>query len=670
MTAIGEAASIVAVIQISKRLFDLCQDYYSDVKDAKKDIERLDREVIAFGKVLEDVQSLVEGPSESLTDLIKNCSSELEDLQKSFNLEGRKSTKLLRALTWPFKSKHVNKVIEVIERYKATFNLELTANIRTDQLLAKLPLADGATFDSSLHEQEAQCLPDTRVELLDQIMMWSDNPSDKCIFWLNGMAGTGKSTIARTVASKLANNNCLGGSFFFTRGGGDLSKATMFFTSLTRQLVNILPSLKRYVCEAIAKDPDIAQKSLDVQWKQLIFRPLSMLDGSQLHCPNLVLVIDALDECESEYHVRTILHLLPEAKDLKNTRLQVFLTSRPETTIRLGFDDISATVHQDFVLHSVPQSVIEHDISIFIKQKLADIRRDRKESTAFPADWPSEQIIKRLAQRADGLFIYAATACRFIGDPDWSPEDRLHLVLEGDTDGQSPTWELDEMYTKILQHSVIGNCNEQNKLERSKRFRQIVGSIVILFDSLSITVLARLLDMPVWKVDTTLGLLRSVLDVPKSQDSPIRLLHPSFHDFLLDEQRCLDHQFWVHDRKAHNDLAESCLQVMSKSLRKDICGLHMPGASTSEVESSRVGRCIPADVQYACRYWVDHLQRGEISLCDDNGQVHIFLQKHFLHWLEALSLMGKMSEGVLMLISLQSMLTVSDPTISYYDLTC
>ena len=83
----------------------------------------------------------------------------------------------------------------------------------------------------------------------------------------------------------------------------------------------------------------------------------------------------------------------------------------------------------------------------------------------------------------------------------------------------------------------------------------------------------------------------------------------------------------------------------------------MPGILASEVEKSKVDSCIPLAVQYACRYWVAHLQGAKIDQCDNN-RVHIFLQKHFIHWLEALSLMQKISEGVLAIISLESAVTV------------
>ncbi len=119
-------------------------------------------------------------------------------------------------------------------------------------------------------------------------------------------------------------------------------------------------------------------------------------------------------------------------------------------------------------------------------------------------------------------------------------------------------------------------------------------------------------------IDLILRSLHSVLDVPEYQDSPIRLLHPSFRDFLLDEQRCLDDQFRINEKKAHSDLVKCCLQLISTSLNSDICGLYMPGALASEVESNTAKHCFPVDIQYTCRYWVDHSQRGEIGLCDNN----------------------------------------------------
>jgi len=146
-------------------------------------------------------------------------------------------------------------------------------------------------------------------------MHWSsDVTSDKCIFWLNGMAGTGKSTIARTVARKWHDEKRLGASFFFSRGNGDLAHASKFFPTLAYQLANgVLPSVAASVRNALCDFPDIHQQSLRDQWKHLIFEPLSRLnDGSSYQLQSLMLVIDALDECEGEADVQLILQLLSQ----------------------------------------------------------------------------------------------------------------------------------------------------------------------------------------------------------------------------------------------------------------------------------------------------------------------------------------------------------------------
>jgi hypothetical protein len=464
------------------------------------------------------------------------------------------------------------------------------------------------------------------------------------------MAGTGKSTIARTIARHFAAQNRLGASFFFSRGAGDLGNATKFFTTLAVQLANTLPTLKPYVCRAIADNPDISRRALAEQWKYLISQPLANLQEVSHQSQHFILVIDALDECDTEDDIQLILRLLAQSNTPTTARLQVFLTSRPENCIHFGFRKLSDAAHHDVVLHSIPQSTIQEDISIFLHDELEKIRCDNN----FPSGWPGEETIDDLCQRANGLFIYASTACRFIRDPLFGPEDGLRIILQNTYRG------LDEMYAGILRHSIIdADRYKAYQTQLSSEIRQIVGSIIILFDSVPVAMLARLLAMSVNKVHSRLRCLHSVLDVPKDQVSPIRLLHPSFRDFLLDQERCADPRFWIDEKKAHRELFLSCLKLMSEHLKRDMCNLQLPGALTSKVEKAIVENCIPQDVQYACCYWVHHLQRGRMEP-RDNHDVYKFLQEHFLHWLAALSLIGKLSDGVLVIRNLESMLTVSD----------
>ena len=520
--------------------------------------------------------------------------------------------------------------------------------------LATLPFAVNASFNSYFRQHEPQCVPGTRVALLRQLQDWS-NDHERPIFWLNGMAGTGKSTIARTVAHMFDSQRSLGASFFFSRGVGDLGHAASFVGTLANQLAAASPSLKRFICEAITTNHNIAMQGLRNQWKELIVQPLSRLNGQRL---TLSLVIDALDECENQEDIKLILQLFVEIKDLVAVNFGIFVTSRPETPIRLGFRDMSNITYQDLVLQNIPRSIVEHDIRNFLKHDFHQIGSEHNLQ-----GWPSEMDIESLVQASDCLFIYAATVCRFVRDPNWLPDQRLHLILQSNAKGSQPTAKLDEMYTQVLRCSITTDQGEVEKAELGKRFRNLVGTIVLLFDVLPAPVLATLLSIPTREVEISLKSLHSLLNIPESPDLPIRLLHPSFRDFLLNIERCQDTQFWIDQNSVDKKLVTNCLRLLSNILRRDICGLKMPGATASKAQDD-INVHLPLHVQYACQYWVDHLERAdhnsriEAGLCD-NGQVHSFLQTHLLHWLEALSLMGKTSQGIVMITKLERMFQVS-----------
>jgi hypothetical protein len=480
------------------------------------------------------------------------------------------------------------------------------------------------------------------------------------------LAGTGKSTIARSVAYKYRKQGLLGASFFFSRGGGDISHGGKFVTSIVVQLASCIPTLQPHIFHAISKDTKIASKSLQVQWDKLILGPLSKLNGGSLEYP-FIIVIDALDECEGEEDIKLILQLLVKANNLRTTRLLIFLTSRPETPVRLGFRAMQGFVYHDLVLHDIPRAAIDHDIELFFRDKFREIREDFED---LPPNWPRDDKIKHLVERADGLFIFAATVCRFIkGDGQWFPQYLLDLILpdaksgqlpewKRDIPSQSPTWELDEIYTQILQrsfHKVQGGQDRDRLLET---FRQVIGSLSILAEPLPAAALTNLLRIRPEIVTLRIKHLHSILNVPQNPDHPIRLLHPSFRDFLLNDQRCYDQSFRVNKKQAHRTLADNCIRLMSNSLKQDVCGQEAPGILVANVKSSRIEQCLPIEVRYACLHWIQHLQTGGAEL-QDNDQVHQFLQVHLLHWLEALSWMRKSSEGIIAISSLEAQILVS-----------
>jgi hypothetical protein len=431
-----------------------------------------------------------------------------------------------------------------------------------------------------------------------------------------------------------------------------VSHASKFFTSIALQLAHNAPSLQRYICEAVRERSDIATQSLRDQWRHLVLGPLSKLNASSSQS-SYILVVDALDECDDD-NIQIILQLLAEARSLTTVQLRVFLTSRPETAIRYGFCRIPQSEHQDFVLHRITAVIVDHDIAIFLEYKLRLIR----EEWALDADWPSEEIIKRLVQNASGLFIWVATACRFISKGKRFAPKRLNTIIEGSsTSAIAPEKHLDEIYITVLKQSISPDFTDEEKEESYSLLRHILGCIAVLLSPLSINSLSRLLGITKQEMDQTLEELHAILDIPEDETLPLHLHHPSFRDFLLDDTRCDDSHFWVDEKQTHRTLVESCMQLMLTSLRRDICGLDAPGVLVTDVEHSRVEQSLSCDVQYACLYWIQHLQRSGSQL-HDNGQVHQFLRKHLLHWLEALSWMQKISEGVVAIASLESIVPV------------
>jgi hypothetical protein len=404
-----------------------------------------------------------------------------------------------------------------------------------DGLLKNLPYAADAPFNAAKWQHEPTCLPNTRVDLQQQIHDWIDGSDERTIFWLNGLAGTGKSTIARTIAHNCFQQGRLGASFFFSKGGGDISHASKFFTTIAAQLSEESQYLKRCIYDLMKENKSIATQSYANQWRQLILGPLSKLDRGYRPF-SFVFVIDAMDECESDADITLILQLLVEAHSLKKVRLRVFLTSRPDTPIRHGFDQISEDKHRHIVLHNISTLVINHDISVFLTHKLQLIGRENHfpDDWLGPDNWLGLDVIADLIQKANGLFIWAATACRFIGGGPLAKK-RIGAILAGEIDADSPEGHLNHLYTSVLQSSIPQNYSTKFKQELYILLRSILGSIAILLSPLSVNSLSTILNKE--SVGVAIKDLHAIIDIPKDQNQQLRLHHPSFRDFLLNKHR-------------------------------------------------------------------------------------------------------------------------------------
>ncbi|KAL8318521.1 hypothetical protein RB597_005684 [Gaeumannomyces tritici] len=477
------------------------------------------------------------------------------------------------------------------------------------------------------------------------------------------MAGTGKSTISRTVAEKLSAAKVPCASFLFKKGEGDRGSAAMFFTTILAQLVHQVPVLASHVQSAIENDPAIVDKNKKEQFEKLFLEPLDKCKGD-IPGP-LAIVVDALDECDREEDATALVRLLSKAKEATSIRIRFFVTSRPELPIRLGFKDIDGS-YQDLALHEMPEPNIKKDISTFLRSELAGIRRKFNKTVlgpGLPSNWPSPTSFKNLVNMAVPLFIFASTACRFIADSNFGePGKQLNKILEYKGKGE---WsQLHATYLPILDQLLLER-KDLGLVKRTKKgqavivawFRDIVGAIVLLADPLPCASIARILNKTQLDVGSKLLQLHSVLNIPDNPLVPIKLLHLSFRDFLVDQENRDANPFWVDSRETHKQLADRCLQLLSTgdTPKRDVCDLRHPGTLRSEIEPGIIDNRLPPEVQYACRYWVHHWKESGRQI-RDGDPVHLFLTDRLLYWLEAMGVTGRIRESFNMANCLLDML--------------
>jgi hypothetical protein len=580
------------------------------------------------------VESITDGPSTQLAQLKRSIKEEESLLHRWLLLDEHLHRKA-----------EAEKILSQIDKLAVSIQ-----KVHEAVAMLNLPFVDGALFDSFMDQNEDKCLRGTREELLQQVQHWGMS-GDRGIFWLSGMAGTGKSTIARTVAQMFKEHGILGASFFFKRGRADRSSAAKLFPTIVKQLAVHIPQMISGVQKAVDDDPTIGGKSLEKQFKQLILQPLLAVKQGQAMSPTVV-VIDALDECEPKEDLRTVLALLAKAVIATGTTIRFFLTSRPEQPIRFSFRQIGQSHYQNTPLHTADDNVTKHDITLYLTEKFFEIQQNPEYN--LPPGWPGEEQIEILATRAAPLFIFAATLCRFVADGNFDPKERLQEFLTNSSGSK-----LDDTYRPVLKQLLVKDKSDRDKL--IEEFQKIIGVIILLAAPLSLSALAELLGLQEHNISIRLHSFHSVLIIPSNPNLPIQSFHSSFHDYLLDEGTKTDTEifpFWVDNGEKHELITRQCLTVMDRYLKKNICGLLSYGTSRVEIDSDSIARSLPPALQYACRYWVYHLSQSSAParILD---QVLQFMKQHFLHWLESMSIIGLGSESLNAVDTLLKLMKVS-----------
>ncbi|KAF9645055.1 hypothetical protein BDM02DRAFT_3173723, partial [Thelephora ganbajun] len=482
------------------------------------------------------------------------------------------------------------------------------------------------------HGDRKGCLRGTRETVLNEVESWTRDFEKPPVFWLNGLAGTGKSTIAKTVSEWVFADGKLGASFFCSRDFEDRSNLHFIFPTLAFQLAHKYPTFRSVLIPLLRSNPDIVHEPLTNQMKELIVEPLKSADVWT------VIVIDALDECEDEEPQSAILSVLGRFVD-KIPKVKFFITGRPEPRIKTGFRLPLLMDSTDvFVLHDIHPSLIHGDIRLFLKHELSEVARRRRVQ-----GWPSDEHIDVLCGRAGGLFVYAVATVKFLDSSTRLPERQLDAIVnfpehtghEGKTQFNSKTT-LDCLYISILKTAF-----SEEDPEVDLKVRSAVGAVVLLVNPLPPPAIAELIGLDPREVTQFLTLLQSLLAFDGDSSQPVKPFHKSFPDFITDPSRCTDARFWISPEILHLELAMNCLRVMNDGLERNL--LSLPDyALNSEVEDleTRIDDRISDALEYACRSWHSHLTKTEGDVADMVSHLHAFLEEKFLAWLEVASVLG------------------------------
>ena len=480
------------------------------------------------------------------------------------------------------------------------------------------------------------CLPSTRQNILSEIFNWAtDTSADQNVFWLHGLAGSGKTTISITVANYFRDIGRLGSLIFFDRNFPQRSHPSKVIRTLAYKLGEFDPRIGTAISAAIESYPSVKDASLSVQFTKLIINPLASLPDVQTGGP-IIIVFDALDECGNSVERKTLLQdVLGKMLTQLPSTIRVLVISRP-------LEDISGVFQSKEYVRTwdleVSSEIGHQDVVAYFRHHLGDIQRRKLPRRP---DWPTEEAIQDLGTRSCGLFIWASTVVKFIDQ--FNPAKCLGIILQGAVAPGAQS-ALDTLYKTALTDAY--SWDDEDFVES---FRNVMEVILVLQNPLVTTTLDQLICLP---EDGLSANIVSPLACVIANDPTLHLLHPSFADFLFSRERCGRKDWYFDAATCHRHLMLKCLDRLSNDgLKMNMFNLTL-SAPPEEVD-------VPDDIAYACMFWITHICLIEDDVLSLASKLETFLKTHLLHWFEVMTIMGKSTETVTLLGNLHRWTTVS-----------
>ena len=421
-------------------------------------------------------------------------------------------------------------------------------------------------------------------------MSWIEDPTRMSrVLWFNGPAGAGKTAIAQSLCKLCEAARWLAGSFFFSRyaPAGGRSNAEFLFPTIAFGLSLAIPEVGKIIDAVVANNPSLPTKALEIQLRKLILEPLQQVSEESKH--PIVIIIDGLDECEGEDVQCNVLRLLGSVFQRPSVggcdRICFIVTSRPEPWIHDEFtmDPLSTITRQIFLGQT---SEANDDIRTFFRLGFTDIHdspKHRLTMSNVAKPWPSYSVLDNLVDKASGQFIYPTTVLKFVGDPNYRPTDRLHIIasmpaISPSALASKPLASLDQLFSHILSMS----SDKQRTLDILSALIALPASNPDLFRKWKtlhvhlLRIAEKLLGLQPGDGSQALRMVHSLVHItgraevaddnlslpenPYRCEDVVRFHHKSFIDYLLDPSRSLE--YYVDSKEMNTRLTLACIVTM------------------------------------------------------------------------------------------------------------
>ncbi|TFY56136.1 hypothetical protein EVJ58_g7826 [Rhodofomes roseus] len=611
-------------------------DWVEKVADVREEFESIAEKLSFMTKILEKYQSLPPNIQVDMTECAKKVADMIGAAVKVVE-EKQKQNIIKRIALAPADAKEVERQLRAVSHAVDLFHMLVSVRqIGVLEDLRMLNQSSDAKLDNWIQSylldklspnvsarHDAMhipcCTKDTRIQLLEEICTWAAGSEDQNvppIFFLNGVAGSGKSTISKTLCASLHHAGRLGASFFCSRGNVKQRDVRSIFPTLAYLLSLYSPSFAAEVRKVLLENPIAASADIEGQFRVLIAMPAKVAFTTADAAP--VIVIDAIDELEWPHDddgptpQRLLDIIVDHAPQL---HFKFFITSRPEDGLREMFgppNPKSDPRRKHVRLHDIARDVVDADILRYLTEEL--------KAVPVPTSL-LEDAISTLAKHSQGLFIYAATAGKYIQarNVPHPPTKRLEDLISSRANARATG--IDVMYDYILEQALQGLQDDEVEI-----VLRCLHAVVCARNPLSVPELAHLLRVTPVEVRYALVALHSVINVPEPEEEHgfLTTYHTSFPDYLTTHKRSGSKRWAADIGATHDDLFLGCLKTMNSGLCFNVSGRSTSYASNHEEPRSQV---LPSYLVYACRFWIDHLTMSSASEERATQDVSAFFRK-------------------------------------------